>query len=128
MRGINNSSLCSSANLTKTQNMLRALPASPVDSGYQLMHSHDHNRSAVVNHLAAPSDFLAVPNAYASSPVQYEEFLRLSPKQQKKAGPWMGTGYWALEVAALSVLYDWDDTLLRESPNYPVDLVDCVRQ
>ena len=59
---------------------------------------------------------------------EYEDFMLLSPKQQKKAGPWMGTGYWALEVAALSVLYDWDDTLLRESPNYPVDLVDCVRQ
>ena len=59
---------------------------------------------------------------------EYEDFMRLSPSQQKKSGPWLGTGYWALEVAALSVLYDWDDSLLRNSPHYPADLVDFARQ
>lgn len=59
---------------------------------------------------------------------EYEDFLQLSPKQQKKGGAWLGTSYWALEVAALSVLYDWDDSPLRESPHYLADLVDCVRQ
>ncbi|MFD2755929.1 PoNe immunity protein domain-containing protein [Comamonas terrae] len=58
---------------------------------------------------------------------QYEEFHRLSPRQQKKGGPWLGTYYWALEVAALSVLYGWDDTALRASPCYPADLVDFAR-
>lgn len=58
---------------------------------------------------------------------QYEEFHRLSPKQQKKGGPWLGTYYWALEAAALSVLYGWDDTVLRGSPCYPSDLVDFAR-
>jgi hypothetical protein len=54
------------------------------------------------------------------------EFLKLSPKQQKKGGPWLGTGYWALEVAALAVLYGWDDSALRASP-YPADLADYAR-
>jgi hypothetical protein len=58
---------------------------------------------------------------------QYQEFLKLSPKQQKKGGPWLGTGYWALEVAALAVLYGWDDSALRASPHYPADLVDYAR-
>lgn len=58
---------------------------------------------------------------------QYEEFHRLSPKQQKKGGPWLGTYYWALEAAALSVLYGWDDAALRASPCYPADLVDFAR-
>jgi len=58
---------------------------------------------------------------------QYQEFLKLSPKQQKKGSPWLGTGYWALEVAALAVLYDWDDSALRSSPHYPADLVDYAR-
>ena len=59
---------------------------------------------------------------------QYAEFLRLSPKQQKKGAPWQGTFYWALEVAALAVLYDWDDSALRASTHYPADLVDYARQ
>ncbi|WP_238554154.1 PoNe immunity protein domain-containing protein [Comamonas thiooxydans] len=58
---------------------------------------------------------------------QYQEFLKLSPKQQKKGSPWLGTGYWALEVAALAVLYGWDDSALRSSPHYPADLVDYAR-
>lgn len=58
---------------------------------------------------------------------QYTEFFKLSPKQQKKGGQWLGTGYWALEVAALSVLYDWDDTALRSCAHYPGDLVDFAR-
>ena len=58
---------------------------------------------------------------------QYQEFLKLSPKQQKKGGPWLGTGYWALEVAALAVLYGWDDSALRSSPHYPADLADYAR-
>lgn len=59
---------------------------------------------------------------------QYAEFLKLSPKQQKKGAPWQGTFYWALEVAALAVLYDWDDSALRASTHYPADLVDYARQ
>ncbi|MDR2325004.1 MAG: DUF1911 domain-containing protein [Acidovorax sp.] len=59
---------------------------------------------------------------------QYSDFHRLSPKQQKKGGPWLGTWYWALEVAALSALYGWDDAALRASPHYPADLVDFVRE
>ena len=59
---------------------------------------------------------------------QYTEFFKLSPKQQKKGGPWLGNGYWALEAAALAVLYDWDDSALRSSPHYPADLVDFARQ
>ena len=59
---------------------------------------------------------------------QYEEFLRLSPKQQKKGGQWLGSSYWALEVAALSVLYGWDDSALRSSPHYPANLVDFARE
>lgn len=59
---------------------------------------------------------------------QYEEFLRLSPKQQKKGGKWLGSSYWALEVAALSVLYGWDDSALRALPNYTADLVDFARE
>ena len=31
------------------------------------------------------------------------------------------------EVAALAVLYDWDDSALRTSPHYPADLVDYAR-
>lgn len=58
---------------------------------------------------------------------QYQEFLKLSPKQQKKGSPWLGTGYWALEVAALAVLYGWEDSALRASPHYPTDLVDYAR-
>lgn len=58
---------------------------------------------------------------------QYEEFHRLSPRQQQQGGPWLGTCYWALEVAALSVLYNWDDAALRTSPCYPADLVDFAR-
>ncbi|MEG0148052.1 MAG: DUF1911 domain-containing protein [Comamonas sp.] len=59
---------------------------------------------------------------------QYAQFHRLSPKQQKKGGPWQGTFYWALEVSALSVLYGWDDGDLRTSPHYLADLVDFTRQ
>ena len=58
---------------------------------------------------------------------QYTEFLKLSPKQQKKGGKWLGSGYWALEVGALAVLYDWDDAALRNCPHYPADLVDYAR-
>ena len=59
---------------------------------------------------------------------QYAEFLKLSPKQQKKGAPWQGTFYWALEVAALAVLYGWEDEALRASTHYPADLVDYARQ
>ena len=55
---------------------------------------------------------------------QYVDFLRLSPSQQKKGKPWLGTFFWALEVGALSVLYGWDDAELRALPHYPADLVD----
>ena len=55
---------------------------------------------------------------------QYADFLRLSPSQQKKGKPWLGTFFWALEVGALSVLYGWDDAALRALPHYPADLVD----
>ncbi|MEG0045805.1 MAG: DUF1911 domain-containing protein, partial [Comamonas sp.] len=55
---------------------------------------------------------------------QYADFLRLSPSQQKKGKPWLGTFFWALEVGALSVLYGWDDAALRSLPHYPADLVD----
>ncbi|MGE8321086.1 MAG: PoNe immunity protein domain-containing protein [Comamonas sp.] len=58
---------------------------------------------------------------------QYTDFHRLPPQRQKKGGPWLGTYYWALEVAALSVLYGWDDAALRASPHYPADLVDFAR-
>ncbi len=58
---------------------------------------------------------------------QYTDFLKLSPNQQKKGGKWLGTGYWALEVGALAVLYGWDDAALRQCPHYPADLVDYAR-
>ncbi|MEG0975581.1 MAG: DUF1911 domain-containing protein [Comamonas sp.] len=58
---------------------------------------------------------------------QYTNFFKLSPKQQKKGGQWLGTGSWALEVAALAVLYGWDDAALRSCPHYPADLVDYAR-
>ena len=58
---------------------------------------------------------------------QYTEYLKLSPKQQKKGGKWLGSGYWALEVGALAVLYNWDDAALRNCPHYPADLVDYAR-
>lgn len=59
---------------------------------------------------------------------QYQEFHKLSPKQQKKGGKWLGTGYWALEVGALAVLYGWDDSALRADAHYPAQLVDYARQ
>ena len=59
---------------------------------------------------------------------QYTEFFKLSPKQQKKGGERLGTGPWALEVGALSVLYGWDDTALRSCARYPADLVDYARE
>ena len=59
---------------------------------------------------------------------QYTDFHRLSPKQQKKGGTWAGTWYWALEVAALGVLYGWDDTAMRACKHYPADLVDFGRR
>lgn len=55
---------------------------------------------------------------------QYADFLCLTPSQQKKGQPWLGTFFWALEVGALSVLYGWDDAALRALPHYPADLVD----
>lgn len=58
---------------------------------------------------------------------QYTEFFKLSPKQQKKGGQWLGTGGWALEVGALAVLYGWDDAALRSCARYPADLVDYAR-
>lgn len=58
---------------------------------------------------------------------QYSDFHRQSPAQQKKGAPWLGTGYWALEAGALSVLYGWDDAALRACPHYPADLVDFAR-
>lgn len=59
---------------------------------------------------------------------QYTEFFKLSHKQQKKSGKWLGNGCWALEVGALAVLYGWDDTALRANPHYPADLVDYARR
>lgn len=58
---------------------------------------------------------------------QYSDVLHLSPAQPKAGTPWLGTGYWALEVGALSVLYGWDDAALRACPHYPADLVDFAR-
>ena len=58
---------------------------------------------------------------------QYLEFFQLSPQQQQQGRPWLGTGHWALEVAALAVLYGWEDRALRASPHYPADLVDYAR-
>ena len=58
---------------------------------------------------------------------QYLDFTGLSPKQQKKSGPWSGPHFWALEVGALAVLYAWDDSSLRASAHYPADLVDFAR-
>nr|WP_275585133.1 PoNe immunity protein domain-containing protein [Stenotrophomonas maltophilia] len=37
-------------------------------------------------------------------------------------------GYWALEVAALVVLYGGEDAALRTCPHYPSDLVDFARR
>ena len=59
---------------------------------------------------------------------QYRDLSAVSPKQQKKGGPWSGPHYWALEVGALAVLYGWDDSALRSSPHYPADLVDFARR
>lgn len=58
---------------------------------------------------------------------QYLEFFQRSPQQQQQGRPWLGTGHWALEVAALAVLYGWEDRALRSSPHYPADLVDYAR-
>jgi len=58
---------------------------------------------------------------------QYSNVLHLPPAQQKAGAHWLGTGYWALEVGALSVLYGWDDAALRTCPHYPADLVDSAR-
>lgn len=58
---------------------------------------------------------------------QYSDVLHLPPAQPKAGAPWLGTGYWALEVGALSVLYGWDDAALRACPHYPADLVDFAR-
>ncbi|WP_284337139.1 PoNe immunity protein domain-containing protein [Comamonas sp. NoAH] len=57
----------------------------------------------------------------------YDRFFALSPKeqsrQQRLTGP-QAWGWWALEVGALVVLYDLDDSVLRDNPHYPADLVD----
>ena len=61
---------------------------------------------------------------------QYRCFFLLSPRQQKSTRRLIGPqawGYWALEVSALTVLYGWDDALLRSSPHYLADLVDFAR-
>jgi hypothetical protein len=57
----------------------------------------------------------------------YGQFFALTPAQQKRHNRLVGPqawGWWALEVAALVVLYDLDDSALREHPHYPADLVD----
>lgn len=57
----------------------------------------------------------------------YSRFFALTPQAQKKqprlTGP-QAWGWWALEVGALVVLYDLDDSALRDVPHYPADLVD----
>lgn len=57
----------------------------------------------------------------------YTRFFALSPKEQKTqtrlTGP-QAWGWWGFEVGALVVLYELDDSLLREHPHYPADLVD----
>ncbi|MCU1067181.1 DUF1911 domain-containing protein [Stenotrophomonas maltophilia] len=63
--------------------------------------------------------------------VQYRDFFLLAPKAQKRTRRLTGPnawGYWALEVAALVVLYGGDDATLRTCPHYPSDLVDFARR
>lgn len=62
--------------------------------------------------------------------VHYRDFFLLSPQAQKRTRRLTGPhawGYWALEVAALVVLYGGDDAALRTCPHYPSDLVDFTR-
>lgn len=58
---------------------------------------------------------------------QYTRFFAMAPKEQKRqprlTGP-QAWGWWALEVAALVVLYELDDSALRAHRHYPADLVD----
>lgn len=62
--------------------------------------------------------------AYLQS--QYHDHFLLPAKKQT-AGGRIHCGAWALEVAALSVLYGWDDAPLRAFRHYPGDLVDFAR-
>lgn len=57
----------------------------------------------------------------------YSQYFALPPRQQKKQGRLTGPqawGWWALEVAALVVLYELNDGQLRHNPHYPTDLAD----
>ena len=57
----------------------------------------------------------------------YSRFFALAPHEQKSHPRLSGEqawGWWALEVAALVVLYDLDDSALRDNAHYPADLVD----
>lgn len=57
----------------------------------------------------------------------YSQFFARTAAAQKShprlTGP-QAWGWWALEVGALVVLYDLDDSALRDVPHYPADLVD----
>ena len=62
---------------------------------------------------------------------QYRDFFQLAPKAQKRTRRLVGPnawGYWALEVAAMAVVYGGDDAVLRTCPHYPSDLVDYARR
>ena len=62
---------------------------------------------------------------------QYRDFFQLAPKAQKRTRRLVGPnawGYWALEVAAMVVVYGGDDAVLRTCPHYPADLVDYARR
>lgn len=83
--------------------------------------------------------FAALPEGDAFEPsalggylqVHYRDFFLLAPKAQKRTRRLTGPnawGYWALEVAALVVLYGGDDSALRACPHYPADLVDFARR
>lgn len=62
---------------------------------------------------------------------QYRDFFQLAPKAQKRSRRLIGPnawGYWALEVAAMVVVYGGDDAVLRTCQHYPADLVDYARR
>lgn len=60
----------------------------------------------------------------------YSRFFALPLAEQKHHPRLQGThagSWWALEVAALVVLYELDDKALRAHPHYPADLVDDAK-
>lgn len=85
------------------------------------------------NPFAGLNNFLDQYGEVLPDPLQpyleqhYNRFFALSAKEQSKdkrlTGP-QAWGWWALEVGALVVLYDLDDSTLRDNPHYPSDLVD----